>query len=74
MRMSDEYADEITRNRIYPDNPRGHRNVLTKTRELSPWYCRGNAAPRFRGKVVEPRVDFRRVAPSRLPEASEAYK
>ena len=28
---------------------------------------------RIRGKVVEPRVDFRRVAPSRLPEHSYAY-
>ena len=30
--------------------------------------------PRFRGQLVEPRVDFRRVTPSRLLESSYAYK
>jgi len=29
---------------------------------------------RICGKVVEPRVDFRRVAPSRLLDSSESYK
>ena len=29
--------------------------------------------PRFRGKAMEPRVDFRRVAPSRLLEDTYAY-
>ena len=39
-------------------------SIAAETRQL----------PRFRGNVVEPRVDFRRVAPSHLPEYSFAYK
>ena len=36
---------------------------------MDPW-----PKPWIRGPLVGPRVDFRRVAPSRLPEVSFAYK
>ena len=39
-------------------------SIAVETRQLS----------RFRGNGVEPRVDFRRVAPYRLLESSYAYK
>ena len=44
LRTSDEYSDEITRNGIYQEASRTNENILTKTRDISPWYCRGNAA------------------------------
>jgi len=29
---------------IYQEDPEGQRNILTKNKDLSPWYCRENAA------------------------------
>ena len=48
---------------------------LTKTRDLIPGFAEETRQmPSFRGNLVGPRVDFRRVAPSRLLEPTFAYK
>ena len=47
----------------------------TKTRDITPWFGRRSAAKAADPRpMVGPRIDFRRVAPSRLPEVSFAYK
>jgi len=44
LRTSDEYTDENTRNGVYQEGPRSDGNHSPKTRDLSLWYCRRNAA------------------------------
>jgi len=56
--MLDEDSAEYTRNWICQEDPRSAAHPRTKTRD----FCQ---LPRIRGDVVGPRVNFRRVAPSR---------
>jgi len=69
LRTLDEDPDEYTRNQVYQEGLEATGIVrqnqgTVKTRQM----------PRFRGKVVGPRVDLRRVALSRLLESLFAYK
>jgi len=72
---SEEKRIQLTQNQKHLEGPRSWTKPRSKTRDLSPWYCRGSTTiAADQRKVVGSRVDLQRVASSRLSKHSFTYK